>query len=169
MFVCLPLLAWWRQLCDPSVLHYDDVITGTIASQITSLTSVYSTVYSGAEQSKHQSSTSLAFVWGIHRGPVNSPHKRPVTRKMFPFDDVIMIEVTVKDMWRITHYDDFKWPLWRLKLPVNRDFVKRFVQNDNKKHQRSAILSLVRGIHRWPGDSFHKGTVTWKMFNLFAS
>ena len=70
--------------------HYDDVIMGTIASQITSLTSVYSTVYSGADQSKHQSSTSLAFVWGIHRGPVNSPHKWPVMRKMLPFDDVIM-------------------------------------------------------------------------------
>ena len=71
-------------------LHYDDVIMGTIASQITCLTSVYSTVYSGADQSKHQSSASLAFVWGIHRGPVNSSHKWPVTRKMFPFDDVIM-------------------------------------------------------------------------------
>ena len=70
--------------------HYDDVIMGTIASQITSLTIVYSTVYSGADQSKHQSSASLAFVWGIHRGPVNSPRKWPVTRKMFPFDDVIM-------------------------------------------------------------------------------
>ena len=63
---------------------------GAIGSQITSLTIVYSTVYSGADQSKHQSSASLAFVWGIHRGPVNSPHKWPVTRKMFPFDDVIM-------------------------------------------------------------------------------
>ena len=62
-----------------------------IASQITSLTIVYSTIYSGADQSKHQSSASLAFVWGIHRGPVNSPHKWPVTRKMFPFDDVIMV------------------------------------------------------------------------------
>ena len=70
--------------------HYDDVIMSTIASQITSLTIVYSTVYSGADQSKHQSSASLAFVWRIHRGPVNSPHKWPVTRKMFPFDDVIM-------------------------------------------------------------------------------
>ena len=62
----------------------------TIASQITSLAIVYSTVYSGADQRRHQSSASLAFVWGIHRGPVNSPHKWPVTRKMFPFDDVIM-------------------------------------------------------------------------------
>ena len=85
------LLMVYKQFLTLLLLHYDDVITGTIASQITSLTSVYSTVYSGADQSKHQSSASLAFVWGIHRGPVNSPHKWPVTRKMFPFDDVIMI------------------------------------------------------------------------------
>ena len=39
----------------------------TMASQITSLTIVYSTVYSGADQIKHQSSASLAFVMGIHR------------------------------------------------------------------------------------------------------
>ena len=70
--------------------HYDDVIIGAIASQITRLTIVYSIVYSGADQSKHQNSASLAFVWVIHRGPVNSPHKWTVTRKMFPFDDVIM-------------------------------------------------------------------------------
>ena len=63
---------------------------GTRASQITSLMIVYSTVYSDANQRKHQSSASLAFVRGIHRGPVKSPHKWPVTRKMFPFDDVIM-------------------------------------------------------------------------------
>ena len=63
---------------------------GAIASQITSLTINYSTVYSGAAQIKHQSSASLAFVRGIHRRPVNSPHKWPVTRTMFPFDDVIM-------------------------------------------------------------------------------
>ena len=66
--------------------HYNDVIMGVITSQITSLT----IVYSDANQRKHQSSASLAFVRGIHRGPVNSPHKWPVTRKMFPFDDVIM-------------------------------------------------------------------------------
>ena len=64
---------------------------GAIASQITSLFIVYSAFYSGADQRKHQSSASLAFVRGIHRGPVNSPHKWPVTRKMFPFDDVIMV------------------------------------------------------------------------------
>ena len=62
----------------------------TMASEITSLTIVYSTIYSGANQRKLQSSASLAFVRGIHRWPMNSPHKWLVTRKMFQLDDVIM-------------------------------------------------------------------------------
>ena len=65
---------------------------GAIASQTTSLTIVYSIVYSDADQRKHQSSALLAFVREIHRGPVNSPHKWPVAQKMFPFDGVIMEE-----------------------------------------------------------------------------
>ena len=73
-----------------STRHYNDVIMSSMASQISSLTIVYSTVCSDADQRKHQSSASLAFVRGIPRGPVNSPHKWPVTRKMFLFDDVIM-------------------------------------------------------------------------------
>ena len=68
--------------------HCSDVM---MASQITSLTIVYSTVYSGTHQRKLQSSASLAFVRGIHWWPANSPHKWPVTRKMFPFDDVIIM------------------------------------------------------------------------------
>ena len=71
-------------------IHYNYAIMGVIASQITSLTSVYSTVCLGVDQRKHQSSASLALLRGIHRGPVNSPHKWPVTRKMLPFEDVIM-------------------------------------------------------------------------------
>ena len=73
-----------------SICHYNEVIMIAMSSQITSLTIVYSTVYSGADQRKHQSSMSLAFVRGIHRGPGNSPHKWPVTWKKFPLDDVIM-------------------------------------------------------------------------------
>ena len=71
-------------------VHYTDVIMGMLASQITSLTIVCLTVYLDVDLRKYQSSASLAFVWGIHRRPVNSPHKWPVARKMFPFDDVIM-------------------------------------------------------------------------------
>ena len=61
-----------------------------MVSQITSLTIVYSTFYSGADKKNHQSSSTLAFGQGIHWRPVNSLHKWPVMRKMFPFDDVIM-------------------------------------------------------------------------------
>ena len=61
-----------------------------MVSQITSVSSVDSNFCSGTDQRKHQSSASLAFLWGIHRWPANSPHKGPVTRKMFTFDDVIM-------------------------------------------------------------------------------
>ena len=63
---------------------------GVAASQITSLTIVYSAVYSGTDHRNLQSSASLAFVTGIHRAPVNSPHKGPVTRKIIPFEDIIM-------------------------------------------------------------------------------
>ena len=65
---------------------------GAMSSQIPTLTIVYSTVYSDADQRKDHSSVSLAIVRGIHRWPVNSPHNGPVTRKMFPFDDVTMEE-----------------------------------------------------------------------------
>ena len=70
--------------------HYSDVIMNEMASHIAGVSMVCSTVYSGADQRKHQTSASLAFVRRIHRWPVNSPHRGPVTRKMFPFDDVFM-------------------------------------------------------------------------------
>ena len=75
-----------------SIIHYNDVTMTTMAYQITRLMIVYSTVYSGTDQRKHQSSALLAFVRGIRRWPANSPHKGPVTRKIFPFGDVIMLQ-----------------------------------------------------------------------------
>ena len=70
--------------------HYSDVIKSAMGFQITCVSIVYSTVWSGAYQRKQQNSASLAFVWGIHRWPVNSA-QGPVTRKRFPSDDVIMM------------------------------------------------------------------------------
>ena len=58
-------------------IDYCEVSMSVMASQIISLKIVYPTVHLGAVQRKHQSSASLAFVWGV-------------ARKMFPFDDVIM-------------------------------------------------------------------------------
>ena len=82
--VCCSVFCWY------CIFLYCYVIMGAIVSQITSFTIVYSTVYWGADQRKHQSSTSLAFVRGIHRSPVNSQHKWPVTRQMFPIDEVMI-------------------------------------------------------------------------------
>ena len=73
-----------------SITHYNDVIMSAMASQLISIVIIYSSVYLVADQRKHQSSASPAFVRGIHGWPVNPPHKGPVTRKMFPFDCVIM-------------------------------------------------------------------------------
>ena len=100
-----------------------------MASQITSLTIVYSTVYSGADQRKHQSSASLAFVWGIHRGPGNSPHKWPVAREMFPFDDVMMSTFRCYN-WNKDKYDNL--------FPVN-------LIGDV---YHACILMIFPGVHR---------------------
>ena len=96
LFTGLGIIQWSACFLMPTLSslvtsHYNDVIMCVMASKVTSLTIVYSIIYSGGDQRKHQSSVSLAFVWGIHRWPVNSLHKGPVMRKMFPFDDVIMI------------------------------------------------------------------------------
>ena len=84
-----------------------------------------------ADQRKHQSSASLAFVRRIHRRPVNSPHKWPVTRKMFSFDDVIMVP----------HYKPFARGFIRLPMklfgsphigPVIQSFVASSVVGVDK-------------------------------------
>ena len=80
-----------------------------MASQITSLTIVYSIVYSGTDQRKHHSSVSLAYAEGIQRWPVNSPHKGSVTQTIFPFDDVIMEErVPVDEIYRAWSSNEFQ-------------------------------------------------------------
>ena len=112
---------------------------GAMVSQITSLTNVYSTVYSGADQRKHQSSASLAFVRGMHRWLVNSPHKGPVTREMFPFDDVIM--------------------------EVPRDFVRsryRFRMRSSDRRKSSLFNSdAMNDIHVW-SDLFLFTVTRWQ-------
>ena len=70
--MCHHCVYWWHSnfryrtsaftTVPSSIVHYNDVIMSAMASQITSLTIVYSTVYSDANQRKHQSSASLAFV-----------------------------------------------------------------------------------------------------------
>ena len=79
------------RLCWRSLIHYGDVIMSAKLSQITSVSIFWSTICSGADQGKYQSSASLASVREIHRWLVDSSHKGKVTRKTFLFDDVIMV------------------------------------------------------------------------------
>ena len=98
--------------CKPLALRQHSFITITsvimspMASQITSFTIVFSTVYSRADQRKYQSSASLVFVRGSHRWPVISSHNGSVTRKMFPFDDVIMFDWKLNCIWLELRFDD---------------------------------------------------------------
>ena len=85
-------------------LHYGEIIMSAIASQITAISIVCSIVFLGADQREYQSSASLAFVGGIHQWTVNSPHKRPVTRIMFSFDDVIIM--FIRWLAWLNHFSD---------------------------------------------------------------
>ena len=111
----------WKDIC-AAEQYYNDVTMGAMASQITSITIVYSTVYSGADQRKYQSSASLAFLRGIYQSPVNSPHKGPVTRKLFPFGDVIMVShhtITLQsnDFLSVSSLNPVNWK------PVNSKYL----------------------------------------------
>ena len=117
---------WW---ISSNPVHYNDVIMIAIASKITNLTIVYSTVHPGADKRKHQSSASPAFARGIHRWPVNSPHKWPVTRKMFPFDDVIM---------RYKHAG----PAHGTQIPAETGFPYDTSPNIPSKRSDAVIISL---------------------------
>ena len=110
--------------------HYNDVIMGAIASQITSLAIVYSTIFQA--EIKHQASkkTSKLRVTGLYAGnspgPVNSPHKWPVTRIMFPFDDVIMISGYVIVWFPVCDWAAFLLQQWNILLCCNIYLSIRF-------------------------------------------
>ena len=101
------------------IIHYNDVIMISMASQITSVSIVYSTVCSRADQRNHQSSAKLAFVRENHRWPVTSPYKEPVTRKIFPFDDVIMLISITHQYVNISQKSIKVIPSWNL-FEINR-------------------------------------------------
>ena len=137
--------------------RYSDVIMGVIASQITSLTIVYSTVYSDADQRKHQSSASLAFVRGIHRWPMNSPHKWPVTWKMLPFDDVIMMfKLSYLYHLKVTHHCSYlhqrrrlwfylSW--WRHEMETFSALLAIYAGNSPVPSEFPAQRPVTRSLH----------------------
>ena len=137
------------------LFHYSDVIMCTMASQISGVSIVYSTACSVADQRKHQSSAWLPFVRGIHRWPVNSPHKGPVLRKMFPFDDVIM------------------WVLFLFSFLGMSYFVARKVKTTWLKHvpiyMHINLFTMQSELYQWPTlvAKWPAIRVTW-LFILWA-
>ena len=127
--------------------HYCDVIMGTIASQITSLMIVYSIVHSSADQRKHQSSASLAFVRGIHRGPVNSPHRWPVMRKMLPLDDVIMAFWCSMSAWSAVNYSHSEASPLALAAVKIFTFIYQPSLCHRAQIQRSLWQIMIPGCH----------------------
>ena len=119
--------------------HYNDLIMRPMASQITGVSVVYSIVCSWVDQRKHQSSASLAFVKGIHQWPLNSPHKGPVTRKMFPFDDVIMVGQTRHDLGSVSQFDKTSYCKMSWNLEAAR-FVSTIVRSLYNSIGASATL-----------------------------
>ena len=155
---------WW---------HYTDVIMGAIASPITSLTILYSTVYSDADQREHQSSASLAFVRGIHRGRHHGIHKRlwATTSKHLTFNDKC-INVKIKGISQ-------NWLNWLSITAYTYEYiVKKIVRISTQwktwwRHQMETFpryWPFVRGFHRSPVNSTHNGQ--WRgalMFSLICA
>ena len=113
------MLTVFNYIRTPILKHYNDVIMSAMVSQITGVSIVYSTVCSGSDQRKHRSSASLAFVRVIHRWPVNSLHKGPITRKMFPFNNVIMTIIC------LIHQNQLRIQVFRL-LPLFGKHLRYF-------------------------------------------
>ena len=132
---------------------------GAIASQITSLTTVYSTVYSDADQRKHQSSALLVFcVWN---SPVNYPHKWPVTRKMFPFDDVIMMRenntgidsMQFASAWFRSHSDTLLHHWAQVKL-LTHDITMHNTVATARDPGMEGMISYELGVYPNPSSEF---------------
>ena len=111
--------------------HYSDVIMGATASKFTTLLIVCSILCSGADQRKHQSSASLAFLRGIHRSPVNSSHKGPVTRKCFHLMTSLCVEIAVMVL---TH----------MSLPIGfRQHHRAILDPLARRHNRTGVRSYT--------------------------
>ena len=142
-----------------------------MASQITSLTIVFSPVFSGADQRKYQSSASLVFLREIHRWPVNSTHKRPVTRKMFAFDNVIMYSgafgSTTGFWWSISRYlwcivsdNRCTYAFWLFLCDEFSTYTVSEIASWKSiiPHCQKYISGLILGLH--PANERHRYKVT---------
>ena len=125
---------------------------GAMASQITGVSIVSSTVCSGAYHGKHQSSASLVFVRGIHGKPVNSPHKGPVTRKLFP---LMTSSCNENSRMRVILTETWIEESRKLFMMLSKTHAHFFMDQDDVI--TSALLVLCEWIHRSSVDSCLKG------------
>ena len=133
-----------------------------MTSPITGFLIVYSTVCSDANQRKHQSSAPLAFVRGIHR-PVNSPHKGPVSRKMFPFDDVIMWSIIMITSTASRHHRRHEEDIRRNIIPPEQAidvalswFVYCCLQFTTEQNDRLAAAIICLIVMKGRPEQSHK-------------
>ena len=134
-------------------MHCNDVVMSTMGSQITGFTIDYLIVCSGTNQRQHQSSASQAFVRGIYRWQVDSPHKGPVTRKMFTFDDVIMVLACVTKLVPAVNVErvyGVEWFFCVLQFTIySHPFLNFFIddQQVNMQHSKDLYINLPRFSH----------------------
>ena len=150
---------------------YSDAIMSVMASQITSFTIVYTTVYSGADQRKHQISSSLVFVRGIHRWPVNYTHKGPVTRKMLPFDDVIMCsncdQVAYFDIWQRLVINSWLgleiWWISRINIEINQ--IKHRSESNHippfRQNVSTNVILILTIDELWNNEKYKRAGFSW--------
>ena len=131
---------------------YSDAIMSAIVCQITGVSIVCSTVCSGADQTKHQSSASLTFVSGIHRWPVGSTHKGPVTRITFPFDDAIISHKRIKHstdariLWyKLCSQIDYPISIF-FKISQSLNVVKSMFRISKFQNNASIVIFNLRGL-----------------------
>ena len=154
---------WVSILC-----HYTDVIMSAMVPQITCVSIIWSIICSGADQRKHPSSASLAFVKEIHRWPMDSPHKGPVTRKIYPFGNVIMVLFQI--WWkRVLKYGvSLRWRhndhAGVSNHQPNGCLLNRLFRLRSMKTSKLRVTGLCVGNSPGPVNSPHKGPVTRKIF-----
>ena len=129
-----------------SFRHYSDAIMSAMAYLITGVSIVYSTVCPGVDQIKHQSSASLSFVMRIHQWPVNSPHKGPVTQKMFPFDNLIMNISSAGFFIHICRIFRFRL---RLMIPPYWKWQYKFWHRRQDWHKNKILTSVVSQVAKF--------------------
>ena len=139
------------------ITHYNDVIMSALVSLITNC------LFRCRSKKASKLRVTGLCVRGIHRWPVNSPHKGPVTRKMFPFDDVIMPHV-------LDSSQSNRWPLiTRFTLQINHTAtIHTWIAGNFLTPTRRSVFH-TDWLIIWPWAILWKITVTYQQCTVPGS